>query len=62
MTTTVIVQAHCAKDKEVFIKIEQKHAEGTVHSEENVTIQDGETWSGVVYDSKAVTVGERVKS
>ena len=44
------------------IKIEQKHAEGTVHSEENVTIQDGETWSGVVYDSKAVTVGERVKS
>ena len=49
MTTEVIIKAHCASNKQVRISIDV------------VIIQDGETHSLSVYDSKSVTVFEQLK-
>lgn len=56
MTTTVIVKAHCAKEKEVLIN---RFDEFTG---EQIVIQDGQEWSGVVYDDKTISVTERLKA
>lgn len=56
MTTTVIVKAHCAKEKEVVIAI------GNEKTGENIRIQDGEEWSGVIYDDRSVYVKEKLKA
>ena len=55
MTTTVKVEAHCSSDKEVLINVESD-----VTGEE-IRIQDGETWSGSVYDSRSIIVKEVAK-
>jgi hypothetical protein len=52
MTTTVTVEAHCSKEKEVRIAVDNGN------TGETIVIQDGEKWSGVVYDLKKVTVQE----
>lgn len=56
MTTTVIVKAHCASDKEVVI-------DRTRNGEPDAqfTLQDGEEHSLVVYDDLAVSVREVLK-
>ena len=60
MTTEVIVKAHCAKDKEVLIRIENDPGDKTGFH--NHVVQDGETWSCVVYDYKSVRVYEQTKT
>ncbi len=52
MTTTVIVKAHCAADKEVRIYRASKF------TGEPCVIQDGETHEAVVYDDIVITVRE----
>ena len=56
MTTTVIVQAHCASNKKVDITM--KHESG---AKENFDLEDGETQEFTVYDLKEVSVREVVK-
>lgn len=56
MTTTVIVKAHCAKEKEVVIAIDNGS------TGETIRIQDGEEWSGVVYDERFIHVSEQLKA
>lgn len=52
MTTTVIVEAHCSKEKEVQIIIDNGDTGNTE------VIQNGETWRGAVYDLKSIKVQE----
>lgn len=56
MTTTVKVLAHCAPEKEVRINYVDNNG-----LQEKI-IQDGQTWEGVVYDSKTITVQEVLKT
>ncbi len=56
MTTTVIVKAHCASDKEVVI--ERTHS-GELDAQ--FTLQDGEEHSLVVHGDLAVSVREVLK-
>lgn len=55
MTTTVIIKAHCARDKEVHVTLN----DNGVLSED--ILQDGETIEKVVYDNRTVTVKEVIK-
>lgn len=55
MTTNVIVNAHCAIDKEVVVKI------SGVTTEEIIVLQDGEQLERVVYGEKSITVKEEIK-
>lgn len=52
MTTTVIVKAHCASDKEVYVTMNDN---GVMSAD---VLQDGETIEKVVYDNKSITVQE----
>jgi hypothetical protein len=52
MTTTVIVHAHCASNKEVKVSI---HDNG---NEEVRTLQDGEKAEVYAYDKRVITVLE----
>lgn len=52
MTTTVIVKAHCAKEKEVHVSVN-----GTVER----VIHDGETTEIYAYDDREIQVREVVK-
>ena len=56
MTTTVIVKAHCASDKEVVI--ERTHS-GELDAQ--FTLQDGEEHSLIVHGDLAVSVREVLK-
>jgi len=56
MTTTVIIKAHCADDKEVKILV--RNGEAVV---EDTTIQDNEEHELVVYGSREVSVREVLK-
>lgn len=56
MTTTVIIQAHCASTKEVHVSIV-----GNVTNVEDFVLQDGETATRCVYDGLAITVFEMQK-
>ena len=58
MTTTVIVHAHCASDKEVIIEMDDIESGETLKSQ---TLQDGETWQDVVFDNRIVSVSEHKK-
>lgn len=58
MTTTVIVKAHCANNKEVQVKITDI-ATGT--EVDSFTLQDGEQADRVVYDDRELTVKEVLK-
>ena len=53
MTTTVIVQAHCADTKEVIITVEELG-----NRVEEFTLQDGEEKELVVYDNRVATIIE----
>jgi len=60
MTTTVIVQAHCASDKEVIVTIE-----GLNDGDGNDTVkvlQDGETYQNVVFDDRVISICEQYKA
>jgi hypothetical protein len=60
MTTTVIVQAHCATDKEVIVLVEGLNdGEG---NDTTVVLQDGQTWQGVVFDDRVISVCEQYKA
>lgn len=59
MTTSVIVQAHCASNKEVHVVITDVAAAGEVVEE--FKLQDGETATRVVYEGRAISVFEAVK-
>jgi hypothetical protein len=52
VTTTVKVFAHCASTKEVHISLN-----GAPHA----AIQDEQSWEGVVYDDRELSVKEVVK-
>ena len=56
MTTTVIVNAHCSANKEVFVAI----TDGDESVEEFV-LQDGESADRVVYDGLEISVKERMR-
>lgn len=60
MTTTVIVKAHCAPEKEVHIDVIGDPC-APKFEPFKVVLQDGETHELVVYDNKAVTVSEAIK-
>ena len=60
MTTEVIVKAHCAANKEVHIRIENDP--GSPPHFFSKILQDGETWQGVVYESKSIKVYEQSKT
>lgn len=59
MTTTVVVQAHCASDKEVVINCKDYVTGSDIL--EPVVIQDGQEHRQVVFDNRVLTVTERVK-
>lgn len=52
MTSTVNVTAHCAKEKEVKVYVNED-----VHA----VLQDGESTEVVVYDGRIVSVTEELK-
>jgi len=56
MTTTVSVTAHCAKNKEVSIK--RVDYDGNM---KEIFIQDGESYTNIVYDACEITVREVLK-
>jgi hypothetical protein len=58
MTTTVIVQAHCASDKEVRVLIRDKK---TGDESAKFTLQDGQTAERVVYDNREIVISEVLK-
>lgn len=55
MTTTVIVKAHCANNKEVHVTLN----DNGVLSED--ILQDGETIEKVVYENREIKVKEVIK-
>lgn len=55
MTTEVTVKAHCGDDTEVSISIAGEH------TGENAVIQNGEEFTGYVYDDRVLTVRETKK-
>ena len=55
MTTTVKIEAHCSKDKQVRIFLDG-HA-----YEETKIIQDGETIAYYIYDDREISVIEEFK-
>lgn len=57
MTTNVIVNAHCANDKEVKIRITD-----TGELAKEITLQDGESIEQVVYDDLVISVWEEEKA
>jgi len=59
MTTSVIVTAHCASDRQVRIT-KWTTQEGGAEDTDTV-IQDGETNEQVVYDDLQITVREELK-
>jgi len=58
MTTTVKIEAHCREGIEVVIEVTNDPA----NYNGQTVVQNGETWQGVVYDAKTITVSERPKS
>ena len=56
MTTNVVVNAHCASDKEVVVKITEPNV-----TDETIVLQDGETLERVVYGDRLITVKEVMK-
>jgi hypothetical protein len=56
MTTTVIIEAHCSDDKEVVIQ-----RSGSNQDIEETTVNDGEKFECVVFDSIMCNVFEREK-
>lgn len=58
MTTTVIIKAHCAPEKEVRVSISDNV---TGDSYEEFSLQDGETAERTVYDAREISVMEVVK-
>jgi len=62
MTTTVTVQAHCSKDKEVVIKWEDMiHSTTDPYIKTIKYLQDGESTSEIVYDNISLKIYERTK-
>ena len=57
MTTTVIIQAHCASEKQVLVSIE----DGAPPQGESFFLQDGETAERYVYDARVISVREELK-
>ncbi len=53
MTSTVIVKAHCSKNKRVEVQTDSGN--GIFIGK---YLQDGEVWEGVVYDEKSIRVTE----
>ena len=61
MTTTVIVQAHCDKERRE-VKIKTFKTDGDISRiVESRTIQDGEEEQVVVYDDLRIEVSESLK-
>lgn len=58
MTTTVKIEAHVSKEKEVRVKIT---AECGDTAGEEFTLQDGESATRYVYDDREISVKEVVK-
>jgi hypothetical protein len=56
MTTTVIIQAHCASTKEVVVELVNDDYPEMPY--EVFSLQDGETAQRVVYDNRQITVRE----
>lgn len=56
MTTTIIVKAHCSKDKEVHVSRDTDKVKGEVK-----VLQDRDIYETVVYDDLVVTVKEVIK-
>jgi len=59
MTTTVTINAHCASNKEVVVKIHDHLAAADV---ESFTLQDGEKADRVVYEGREISVMEAIKA
>jgi hypothetical protein len=63
MTTTVTVNAHCdGANKQVCIMRYANSEKQQAGIGEEYVIQDGQYWSGVVYDKYRIIVKEVVKS
>lgn len=58
MTTTVIIKAHCAPNKEVRITINDNDSGTKV---EELTLQDGEIAERYAYDGREISVREVAK-
>lgn len=58
MTTTVTINAHCASNKEVHVRLVNR-VTGEVHEE--FVLQDGQSSHRVVFDDREITIGEVVK-
>jgi phosphoribosylpyrophosphate synthetase len=59
MTTTVTINAHCASNKEVSVKIHDHVAGADV---EIFTLQDGEKADRIVYEGREISVLEVIKA
>ena len=57
MTTTVIIKAHCASEKQVLVCIE----DGAPPRGESFFLQDGEIAERYVYDARVISVLEELK-
>ena len=55
MTSSVTVSAHCVNSKEVVVRIRDKNTDETI---KGVTLQDGESESFNVFDSREIIVSE----
>ena len=56
MTSMVIVKAHCARNKQVEVKIQQNGA-----ANETIFLQDGEVLERAIYDDRGITAQEVIK-
>ena len=61
MTTTVIIKAHCAENKEVKVAIKDDSS-GMWADVENFTLQDGEIAERCVYEGREISVREVLKA